>query len=168
VSWLETVLRAGPKSGLRRRLLACARNEFRKNSRVFYTIQSQHDQRRLCGDGTRWPTDPKRAHLGEGVYCWDSRRLAEEYKRKLEPRTTDTLRIVTFRISLKAMQSFSQIDVDALGDPGEDEWFQRYSRLSNENAPAHGFAYVRRGTNMGIEHFFSKTVFHHLRFRKKK
>jgi hypothetical protein len=81
VAWLETWLRTGAKSGIRRRSLARRRNNFRKNSRVFYTVQSEEDERRLRGDGTPWPTDPTRAHLGEGIYSWDSRKPAEMYKR---------------------------------------------------------------------------------------
>lgn len=166
MAWLDTWLRQGGKSGLRRRLLACRRRDFRKNSRVFYTVQSEADERRLRSDGTPWPTEDQRAHLGEGVYSWDKRRHAEEYRQRLR-RKTGGLRIIAFRISKRVLQSLPQIDLNALGDPGADAWFRRYSRLSNENAPPHGFSYVRRGTgNFGDEHFFAKTVFRHLRFRR--
>lgn len=107
----------------------------------------------------------KRAHLCQGIYSWDNRKSAEAYKRRLERQDVAGLRIVAFRIKKRVLHSFRQIDLDALGDPGADEWFQRYSKLSDENAPPHYYSCVRRGTDFGVEHFFSSTVFRHLQFR---
>jgi hypothetical protein len=165
MAWLETWLRKGAKFGFRRRCLASRCNAFRKKSKIFYTVQTEHDRSRLRTDGAPWPTEPKRAHLCQGVYAWDNRSSAEAYKRHLEHQDVVGLRIVAFRIGKRVSHSFRQIDIDALGDPGADEWFQRYSKLSEENAPPHSCSYVRRGTDFGTEHFFASIVFRHLRFR---
>src|SRR5437764_1348431 len=100
--WLDPWLRKGGKFGLRRRFLAWRRRAFRRNSRVFYTVQSAADERRLCGEGTPWPSEDFRAHLGEGVYAWDNRRDAERYRQQLLRQTKD-LRIVAFRISRRVL-----------------------------------------------------------------
>ena len=85
---------------------------------------------------------------------------------KLRRQAHAGLRILAFRVSKRALNRFRQIDIDSLGDPGADAWFQRYSKLANPNAPGHGFHFVRRGAGeIGVEHFFSRDVFYWLQFR---
>jgi hypothetical protein len=127
----------------------------------FYTVQSDEDAARLRGMGTPWPNSEDRATLGEGVYAWRSRSEARRYWERLA-RRNPSLQILSFRIRDRVLSSFRCLRVDALEDP--EAWLSRYSRLWG-GVPDHGWSYVQRGTEIGVEHFFAKAVFRHLRFR---
>ena len=133
-------------------------------STTFHTVQGPEDAARLRGPGTPWPTAPSRAHLGPGVYSFGNRAEAEAYLARLSSRGVPDLEIVSFRVSNRKLASFRQLDIDALGDPAADEWLERYSLLRENGVPNHGLQYIRRGTNFGVEHFFHRSVFRHLRF----
>jgi hypothetical protein len=159
----ETWLRAGRKHGWRRRCLAWRRNRFRRNSTIFWTVQSAADAARLRESGEPWPSADTRAHLGEGVCAWDSRSPAQAYLDVLLTKGATNLGILTFRVSDRILRWFRRLDVDALGDPGADEWLNRFSRLRG-GVPDHGLHCICRGTQFGVEYFFDRSVFRHLRF----
>src|SRR6267142_4607019 len=52
--------------------------------RMFYTVQNEASASRLQSGGIPWPTEPTKAHLGEGLYAWGSRSQAEAYQSRLE------------------------------------------------------------------------------------
>ena len=131
----------------------------------FFTVQDEADAERLRGPGEPWPTTPERAAVGEGVYAWAHRVEAEAYQAYLlliedEPLQVEILK---FRVHTTVLQSFRQVNVDALGPEGSLVWMSRYSQLW-DGTPDHDLEYVQRGTNFGVEHFFHKSVFHLLHF----
>ena len=134
------------------------------NLTAFYTVQGPEAAARLRGSGEPWPTSPVSAHLGEGVYAWVSRAVAEAYLVFRAPQVPVSLQIVRFEVDDRRLRAYRHLDVDALGVPGADEWLDRYSRLRG-GLPDHGLEYIRRGTRFGTEHFFHKAVFGDLRFR---
>jgi hypothetical protein len=158
---IDEWLRAGPKAGWRRYIAAWLLNRFRSNSTRFYTVQGSDDPLRLMSSGKPWPTAPERAALGEGIYAWQRRVDAEVYLSRIVERAPD-VRIMTFRVNNKQLSSFRHLNVDALPEP--EAWMSRYSKLWS-GTPAHSYQYIQRGTAIGIEHFFDKSVFRHLKFR---
>jgi hypothetical protein len=127
---------------------------------TFYTVQDAHDIARLRGTGEPWPTDPMRSGLGEGVYAWATRSEAEAYLAH-RSRTVEGLRIVSFRVSNARLAAYRRLVVDSLQDA--DAWMERYSKVWG-GVPDHGFEYIQRGTRIGVEHFFDKSIFGDLEF----
>jgi hypothetical protein len=129
---------------------------------IFYTVQSKEDAARLRGSGEPWPEEADRAHLGAGVYAWKYLEEAKNYLNSPALSEVDDLEILMFGIKNTELNAFSRFDVDSDQDP--DAWLDRYSLLRGGN-PDHGYEYVTRGTQIGVEHYFSKSVFYHLHFR---
>jgi hypothetical protein len=127
---------------------------------TFYTVQDAQDIARLRGTGEPWPTDPMRSGLGEGVYAWATSSEAEAYL-ALRSRTVEGLRIVSFRVSNARLTAYRRLVVDSL--PDADAWMERYSKVWG-GVPDHGSEYIQRGTRVGVEHFFDKSIFGDLEF----
>src|SRR5437660_830556 len=70
VTRLVPCLRAGPRGGWERALLAPLLKQARRRWTFFYTVQGPRDGHRLRTRGSPWPTGELRAHLGPGVYAW--------------------------------------------------------------------------------------------------
>jgi hypothetical protein len=126
---------------------------------IFYTVQGPDDAARLRGTGEPWPSDAFRASLGPGVYAWRHLGEAEDYRRRLH---YPDLLILMFGIRNRDLNSFSRFDVDSAPDP--DQWMNRYSLLWG-GIPDHGYRYITRRTDIGIEHYFHKSVLPFLHFR---
>ncbi|UHA73171.1 DUF6531 domain-containing protein [Paenibacillus sp. 481] len=135
-------------------------------SRSFYTIQNSIDEARFRNGGEPWPTEPHKAHLGEGVYAWDNKTSAHNYLEIKTKRAPDAgLKMIEFSIAEKDLAKFKFFDVDGLGsDDAVNDWLNRYSKLT-DGAPDHGYDYITRGTNFGKENFFDKSVMKYLKFK---
>ncbi len=131
----------------------------------FFTVQDAENAARLRGPGEPWPQQPDRAALGEGVYAWADRAEAEDYRRSLVAIVDELpeLEIVLFRVPSTVLSAFQQLHLDLLSDAETEEWLARYSLLWG-GTPDHGLEYLQRGTQFGAEHFFARSVFHHLHF----
>ena len=160
--WIDKWFRAGPKKGLQRKIAAWHLNRFRNNSTRFYTVQDSVDAARLLSGGKPWPTATARSALGEGVYAWRRRAEAEGYLNRIAGSAPD-VRIMTFRVGNRQLSSVHSLNVDALVDP--EPWMSRYNKLW-DGTPNHKYQHIQRGTAIGVEHFFDKSVFQHLRFRE--
>jgi hypothetical protein len=127
----------------------------------FFTVQDQFDAARLRSGGTPWPTAPSKSALGEGLYSWTSAEEAAAYrthllgKSDLVPGTR--FEIVKFRVSLKDLKLPKYFVVDSLPGEQADAWMLSQSKLTG-GQPNHGFGWVLRGTNFGIENYFSVTA----------
>jgi hypothetical protein len=130
---------------------------------TFYTVQSTTDAARLRSGGTPWPKEANRAALGEGVYSWSNRADAENYLQMIQ-KNNPSAKILEFSVSNKALEKFKSINIDALSDSNAEKFMRKFSRLWG-GTPNHGYEYIQRGTNIGREHFFSKSVFNHLLFK---
>jgi RHS repeat-associated protein len=131
--------------------------------KTFYTVQDKADAIRLRNNGTPWPTDPHRAHFGEGVYAWGSKAEAENYFTKVSRRTGD-LEVVEFSISTRNFDSLKKLDMTKMSDDAANDWLSKHSTLYGDGVP-HNLDYITRGTGMGqSEHYFSKDVYHLLSF----
>lgn len=124
---------------------------------TFHTVQSAADAARLRGGGAPWPTAPRSAALGEGVYAWSSASSAAAYQTHMTRLHGVALEVVTFQISNRNLMSLRHLDVDSLADEG-NAFLDRYSALFG-GKPDHGFEHIARGTQFGTEHFFSKAVY---------
>ena len=128
----------------------------------FYTVQNEADAERLRNGGAPWPTADTRAALGEGVYAWGNKADAEKYLSKIQERNPEA-RIIEFTIENEKLNNFKSINIDNLPDFAQEEFMNKYSRLYG-GIPDHGYEYIQRGTNFGVEHFFSYTIFEFLNF----
>ncbi|WP_448321957.1 RHS repeat-associated core domain-containing protein, partial [Streptomyces sp. CO7] len=131
--------------------------------REFYTVQDAENAARLRADGTPWPTDEHRAHLGPGVYSWGSLDEAERYADLLRNRRNADVEIVPFRLSESDLAALRQTHVGRMTESEMDEFIDRHSIMYGRGEP-HDFDYISRPTNMGTEHYFHAGVFGLLRF----
>ena len=130
-------------------------------SRTFFSVQSEHDARRLHAGGETWPTGLERANLGPGFYAWDNEANAEAYLKLRSQRewaADAKLRIVRATISESDYQSLRMLDLRTWSDEDVDAWMELYS-LYGEGRP-HGYDHVIRGAGLGDEFYFSPDVFH--------
>ena len=130
------------------------------SSTSFYTVQSEADEFRLLNGGTPWPTEDSRAAIGEGVYAWETRAEAEKYLQSIIKRDPSA-RIVEFSVNLDNLKS---LNIDALPQDQIDIFMMRYSRLYGDT-PNHGYDHLQRGTNYGVEHYFSYLIYELLNFK---
>lgn len=130
------------------------------SSTSLYTVQSEADEFRLLNGGTPWPTEDSRAALGEGVYAWETRAEAEKYLQSIIKRDPSA-RIVEFSVNLDNLKS---LNIDALPQDQIDIFMMRYSRLYG-GTPNHGYDHLQRGTNYGVEHYFSYLIYELLNFK---
>jgi hypothetical protein len=134
-------------------------------SKSFYTVQNSEDGARLLSDGRPWPTEPHKANLGEGVYSWDNLDDAKNYLNLKQRRADEDLNIHEFKVYYKELAKMKSLDMTKLSDEQVDEFLDKYAKL-NGGTPNHGFEYIRRGTNIGVENYFSSSVFEYLKFTK--
>lgn len=66
--------------------------------------------------------------------------------------------ILEARISQAILDKVKTLDLTKLSDEEATQWLSRYSQLYG-GTPDHGFQHIIRGTQVGIEHFFSKDIF---------
>jgi hypothetical protein len=130
-------------------------------TRSFFTVQDIADAARLRSGGNPWPTSATRAALGQGVYSFGSQAEAAAYATELTAHGVPSLQILRLDVASRDLASFRSLDIDALEDPGA--FMSKYSRLWGGD-PTHGYDYLTRGTHFGVEHFFSKSVAHMLKF----
>lgn len=130
--------------------------------REFHTVQGPEDAVRLRRDGTPWPTDANRGQYGEGVYSWGSRADAERYLERRQSRGYD-VEILTFKVSERDFATLRKADMIEMSPREAELFMDRHSRLYGDGIP-HNYDYIRGRTGMGEEHFFSKSVFHLLKF----
>lgn len=132
---------------------------------TFYTVQGAEDALRLRTIGTPWPSGPTSAHLGEGVYSWGSRAEAEAYHEVLKRNLAEVhLEIMEFKVSKSDFSKFKKFEVP-LDDDLANAWLEKHSSLFGKGEP-HGFQYIKRRAGMGDEHYFDKSVFKKLQFKK--
>ncbi|GGZ56033.1 putative T7SS-secreted protein [Streptomyces bluensis] len=128
----------------------------------FHTVQSRADAERLRNGGEPWPAEDIRGQYGEGVYSWGSEEEALRYAERLRGRGAD-VEIVRFKITGSDFDGLRKADIVSMS-PGDAEAFvDRHSRLYGAGEP-HGYDYIRGHTGMGNEHYFSRQVFHLLKF----
>ncbi|MFE4568827.1 RHS repeat-associated core domain-containing protein [Paenibacillus chitinolyticus] len=136
------------------------------SSRQFFTVQNSIDEMRLINGGKPWPTAPYKSHLGEGVYAWDNLETATNYLNVKQMRNPEAdLKIVKFKVNEVDIRNFRSFNVDGLPEIQGNAWLERYSKLNGGNAD-HGYQYVQRGTNFGVENFFDKSIIKYLKFSK--
>ncbi len=133
--------------------------------RSFYSVQSDRGVKLLLHKEGDWPLTPTKAHLGPGVYAWDSEEAAERYKENIirnlqtNGEVVRPLRVVRITFSESSLQRFRPFDVDLLDNfraDAADEWMNHHSSLWTTNARKHGHLYVIRGVSrdLGREHYF--------------
>ncbi|MGW2818581.1 putative T7SS-secreted protein [Streptomyces sp. NPDC001415] len=128
----------------------------------FHTVQDSPNATRLRGDGTPWPTEDIRGQYGEGVYSWGSAEEAARYAERLQGRGAD-VEVLRFKISADDFSSLNRADVTKMNPAEAEAFMDRYSRLYGDGEP-HDFDYIRGHTGMGDEHYFTKDIFHLLKF----
>jgi hypothetical protein len=124
---------------------------------TFFSVQSAKDAARLAAGGSPWPTGLRRANLGIGLYAWDSRETADRYRELLQRHGASDLRIVVYEVTEDSLGQFNKLDLTALSDDEVNAWLEKYSHYGN--AESHGWEYVMRLTEIGIEHYFAPAVF---------
>lgn len=133
--------------------------------RSFYSVQSDRGVKLLLQKEGDWPLSPTKAHLGPGVYTWDSQEAAERYRENIiknlqaNGEVVRPLRIVQITFSESSLQRFRPFDVDLLDNfraNATDDWMNRHSSLWTTNARKNGHLYVIRGVSkdLGKEHYF--------------
>ncbi|WP_450182925.1 DUF6531 domain-containing protein [Streptomyces caniferus] len=135
--------------------------------RDFHSVQGAQDAARLRGggDGSPWPGDEDRGQYGEGVYAWDTLEEAQTYLARRQKSHTG-LEIVSFRISEDDFQGLRRRDQIEMWEKSPDDaeaWAGRHSRIYGDGHP-HDYDYVRGPTGLGPENYFSKRIFHLLKF----
>lgn len=124
---------------------------------TFYTVQGAADAARLRAGGEPWPSEPAKAALGQGVYSWATLEEAEGYARILAAKGADDLETMSFTVSEQALAAMRTVNVDLLTEKEAELFMGKYSQLWG-GVPDHNFDRIIRGTNLGVEHFFSKSV----------
>ena len=124
-----------------------------KSIKSFYSVQDAKDANRLANGGEPFPSAPERAHLGEGVYTFESFADAETYLTRIQRRigADVELQIVRLDIEESALQRLKAVDLRG-NDVLAEEFVSRHSRLYGDGL-AHDFEYVIRPTAMAPEHF---------------
>ena len=153
---------AGPSAGSQQKA-----NTSDSSHSTFYSVQNSNNAERLRGDGSPWPNEPNKSHLGEGVYAWDNKEAAQQYKSLLEKRVdSKELEIVELCIDNCDLSKLKTLDVDSLAGDATEAWMSKHSSLYGEGAP-HGYDRVTRKTSVQVEgraateseNFFSKSIF---------
>ncbi|MGW9068647.1 putative T7SS-secreted protein [Streptomyces yangpuensis] len=130
----------------------------------FHTVQDPANATRLRGDGNPWPEADTRGQWGEGVYSWGTLDEAVRYAERLRGRDIE-VEILTFKVSADDFNMMNKVDITKMTPDKMDEFFEKHSRLYSEaGAQPHNFDYVRGPTGMGVENYFSRGVFHLLKF----
>lgn len=111
-----------------------------------------------------WPTEPKRANLGDGVYAWGTQEDALRYY-NIKSKQTNDIQILEFEVSQKDLNNMAQLDLTKMSDDEVNAFLDRYARL-NDGIPDHGYDYIQRMTGIGVENYFSKFVFDKLNFKQ--
>ena len=142
---------------------AAVSNSTADNSKTFYTVQNSMEAKRLLGDGTPWPTDGDRANLGDGVYAWGNIDDANRYLTIRQGRISEPLSILKFEVYDSDLVNMRKFDTRVLTDDELNDFFDKYARL-HDGKPNHGFDYIINDTNLGVEHYFNKTIFEKLHF----
>ena len=132
-------------------------------STTFYTVQNGRNVERLLSDGQPWPTKPEKANLGDGVYAWDNMDDAQRYMERKQGRTSEPLTILRFEVNNSDLNSMRTFDSRGLTDNELNNFFDQYARLYG-GTPNHGYDHIINETNMGVEHYFDKTIFEKLNF----
>lgn len=132
---------------------------------VVYTVYNDADTERLLEDGLPWPTEPRRANLGDGVYAWGSLSEAERYMEIKQRRTSEHLQILKCSISKKELAQMNTLDLRMFSDEEASLFLDTYARL-NGGVPNHGYDYIIRKTTLGVEHYLHKDIFSKLNFMK--
>ncbi|MGN0403124.1 MAG: hypothetical protein ACI4HQ_12820, partial [Acetatifactor sp.] len=135
----------------------------KEETHTYYTVQNSDDAERLFNDGTPWPTDGTRANLGDGVYAWDNLNDAEQYLDRKQGRTSEPLSILEFFINDSDLNNMNTLDTRNMNDDELNEFFEQFARLYG-GEPNHGFDHIINQTNLGVEHYFNKTIFDLLYF----
>ncbi len=132
-------------------------------NKTFYTVQGIEDAARLRSTGTPWPSGPTSAHLGEGVYSWATRAEAEAYRTRFPDIHVE---IVEFKVNKFRFNRLKKFEVP-LDDDLANSWLNKHSSLFGDGLiQPHGFQYIKRSSSMGFEHYFDKSVFPKLKFKK--
>ncbi|MCA8970036.1 MAG: RHS repeat-associated core domain-containing protein [Planctomycetes bacterium] len=127
--------------------------------KTFYSVQDAADRARwLRNSGRPFPTAANKAHLGEGLYAWETRASARNYLTRLEGNGATDLGVLRHRIPRRDLRSMNTMDLTRLPDAAQNSWLNNHSRLWNSDAVPHGFDRVRRGTQFGNENFFDVNV----------
>lgn len=82
----------------------------------------------------------------------------------MKSKRTSDLTILQFDVSHSDLSKMKQLDLTQLSDDSVNDFLDRFARL-NGGTPNHGYDYIQRATNIGIEHYFSKSVFEQLHFK---
>lgn len=128
----------------------------------YHTVQDPVDAARLRQGGDPWPTEDIRGQYGEGVYAWENRADAEAYAQRLRDRGFD-VDILSFKVSGDDFGRMNRFDVDGKSTDEIDAFMEAHSRLYGDGLP-HAYDHVRGYTGMGIENYFSRSIFHLLQF----
>jgi hypothetical protein len=126
----------------------------------FYTVQGADDLARLSRGGAPWPTAPSRAHLGSGLYAWGNLKIAKQYASLRSSRFPDAgVKIRTYRIPNRDLANLRTKDLRApMSDKAVNAWLGKHSSLYGDGIP-HNFQRVIRETNLGTEHYFTRSIF---------
>jgi RHS repeat-associated protein len=124
----------------------------------FYSVQSVDDITRLRAGGTPWPTSPARAHFGEGLYAWGSKKEAKTYLELLSKQDLFHTQLKVVKLSMrttdfKSLKSFL-VPKNNIGN----QFLLQHSRVYGSGL-SHGFQYIRGNTSLGFEHYFNTDVF---------
>ena len=131
------------------------------SSRTFYTVQNTEDALRLRTTGTPWPTAPYRSHLGEGIYAWSEREIAEQYLSDGLKQGKANLEILSITVSERNFSSFNKAYLTE-GLQAE-KFIGNHSRLFGQGL-SHNYDYIRGLTNnYAAEHYFNKSIFNKLK-----
>ena len=82
----------------------------------FYSVQDERDRLRLAAGGEPWPTDPSRAFLGPGFYCWQAFREAEAYRLGLMLHGATDIRVIRFAVPAEGLAMFGTLDLTRYTD----------------------------------------------------
>ena len=97
------------------------------------------------------------------MYAWGNIEDANRYLDIKQARTTEPLSILQFRVYDSDLANMRTFDTRGLSDDELNDFFSQYARLYG-GEPNHGFDYIINDTNLGVEHYFNKTVFDKLHF----
>lgn len=76
------------------------------------------------------------------------------------------MEILEFTMSGEDFESIKKKDLTKLSDEEVDDFMQKYSKENKKMPLKHGYDYIKRGSNLGIENYFSKDIFKMLKFKK--
>ena len=124
----------------------------------FFSVQGSRGFARMFSGGTPWPNISNKAHLGIGLYLWESATDAKNYQKIFNGRNIST-KILNFDISLSKLKKLKTMDLTKLSDLEVDNFLGKYSSLYGEGL-SHNFDRVMRKTgNFGVENYFHKSTF---------